>query len=131
MDANANECTDEIEFAADLVGTINLTSGQLMIADALIINGPGEEVLTISGSGESRVILVSGASVDMNDVSIANEVATDLVADNPDLSWFASGVQLPLLEIKTAANCAICETHAGWFNQSASFIRCGMAIPLT
>jgi hypothetical protein len=55
LDANANPGLDTISFAGGLNGTIVLTSGQLSITDGLTINGPGANVLAVSGNSSSRV----------------------------------------------------------------------------
>jgi TIR domain len=47
-----------ISFAKNLKGTIALTSGELVITKNLIIAGPGESLLSISGSGMSRVFSI-------------------------------------------------------------------------
>ncbi len=91
MDANAQEGADTIEFAEGVQGTIGLTSGQLAITDELTIDGPGADVLTVSGSGMSRVFLVSGATVTIDDVTIADGLATDWVPESPDTATFAGG----------------------------------------
>lgn len=54
--ANASAGADVIEFAPDLAGgTITLGGTQLEITDDLTINGPGSDLLTISGNDSSRV----------------------------------------------------------------------------
>ena len=70
VDANAAEGADTIEFADDVRGTIELTSGQLEITDDLTIDGPGAAELSISGGGISRVFHVTEASSGINDVTI-------------------------------------------------------------
>lgn len=42
---------DTITFAANVTGTITLTSGNLQVTDPLAIQGPGAAVLTVSGAG--------------------------------------------------------------------------------
>src|SRR2546427_11006424 len=52
---------------------ITLTSGQLAIGKNLTINGPGANLLTISGNNASRVFLTaSGATVTLDGLTIAN-----------------------------------------------------------
>src|SRR5689334_12815871 len=46
---------DTINFAPGVSGTITLTGGQLTITKNLTINGPGANVLTISGGMASRI----------------------------------------------------------------------------
>src|SRR5262249_27471067 len=53
--ANANPGADAIDFADGLHGTIALGGVQLSITDHLAIEGPGAELLAVSGSGQSRV----------------------------------------------------------------------------
>lgn len=47
--ANANPGADVITFASNVSGTITLTTGSLVINDAVDIQGPGAGVLTIAG----------------------------------------------------------------------------------
>jgi hypothetical protein len=55
---------NEIDFSAGLSGTITLTSGELRIANHdLTIVGPGQNSLTVSGNGSSRVFdIASGVT---------------------------------------------------------------------
>ncbi|MGA2871833.1 MAG: hypothetical protein ABSF34_22070, partial [Verrucomicrobiota bacterium] len=46
---------DTVSFAPRLKGTIALTTGELAIPASLAINGPGPKVISISGSGKSRI----------------------------------------------------------------------------
>jgi CSLREA domain-containing protein len=64
-----------ITFAPGVVGPITLTSGELVVDKNLTINGPGANILTISGisSSNSRVFrILSGNTVTMTDLTIAN-----------------------------------------------------------
>ncbi len=67
--ANATADNDSIEFSAlfSSTQTITLASGELVVAanGSLTINGPGPNLLTISGNNASR-ILSSGANVVVN-----------------------------------------------------------------
>src|SRR5688500_15389342 len=55
FDANAQMGADVIAFApAARVGAIALTGGQLSITDHLTIDGPGADLLAVSGNGHSR-----------------------------------------------------------------------------
>ena len=92
IDANDNPGPDEIQFAEGLSGTIGLTTGQLAITDELTIDGPGADVLTVSGSGMSRVFLVEGTTVTIDDITIADGLATDYgVPESPELAHIAAG----------------------------------------
>ncbi len=58
LDSNAAAGTDAVAFDPGFFATprtITLTSGQLTIADALTVNGPGPNLLTVSGGGVTRV----------------------------------------------------------------------------
>lgn len=56
--ANATVASDTIVFAANVTGTITLLTGELSIKQPLTINGPGANVLAISGNNASRVFNV-------------------------------------------------------------------------
>src|SRR5262249_50605022 len=58
--ANVNPGPDAIDFADGLLGTIPLTTGQLSITDHLTIDGPGADLLAVSGNHQSRVFRISG-----------------------------------------------------------------------
>ena len=58
--ADANPGADTIDFAPGVRGTITLTSGPLLITDPLAINGPGANLLTVSGNDASRVFEAIG-----------------------------------------------------------------------
>ncbi|MCI0333092.1 MAG: hypothetical protein L0228_07705 [Planctomycetes bacterium] len=60
--AEANPGADVINFAPAVQGTIGLTSGRLLITTDLSINGPGAQVLTVSGNHSSRVFSIRGGT---------------------------------------------------------------------
>jgi hypothetical protein len=70
--SNSTSGPNEIDFSAGLSGTITLTSGELMIANRDVsIVGPGQNLLTVSGNGNSRVFeIASGVSVSLSRVTI-------------------------------------------------------------
>jgi hypothetical protein len=94
--ANENPGPDEIQFAVGLSGTIGLTSGQLEITDELTIDGPGADVLTVSGSGMSRVFLVTDTNVTIDDITIADGLATDGAASSFGFTYSSGGGLLNL-----------------------------------
>lgn len=64
LDANTNPGADTITFGAGVTGTITLTTGELAITDSVTLQGPGPNVLAISGNDASRVLnLYSGAAL--------------------------------------------------------------------
>ena len=70
IDANAAAGSDVITFQAGLTGTIALTTGQLSISDAVDIQGPGQAIITVSGSNSSRVFYLYAKATTI-DVSIS------------------------------------------------------------
>src|SRR5262249_44772034 len=56
--ANTTPGADSIQFAPGLKGTIPLAS-ELSVTDALTINGPGANKITVSGNDATRVFHVS------------------------------------------------------------------------
>lgn len=83
LDANDQAGEDTIQFASELTGTVGLTSGQLSITDDLTIDGPGADRLTISGTGASRVFHVGGATVAIDDLTIADGMVPTLFPTTP------------------------------------------------
>jgi len=61
-----------INFASGLSGNITLTNGELAIAQALTILGPGVKTLTVSGNNSSRVFNISSGTVVISGLTIAN-----------------------------------------------------------
>jgi hypothetical protein len=59
--ANASAGPDEVTFAPGLTGTITLTSGEILISDHVVINGPGAGGLTVSGNDGSRIFRIGNA----------------------------------------------------------------------
>ena len=62
LSANASAGADLITFQEGLTGTIALTSGQLEIKGALTIQGPGADVLAVSGNNASRLFLANNGT---------------------------------------------------------------------
>jgi hypothetical protein len=63
LSANTAPGADVVDFAPPASGTIELTSGQLVITDSVALNGPGADVLAVSGLDASRVVSVVGGAV--------------------------------------------------------------------
>ena len=59
--ANATPGGDTIRFQPALAGTITLAA-EILVSDALVIEGPGPEVLAISGAGHHRILVLDRAS---------------------------------------------------------------------
>ncbi len=65
---------DTINFAANVTGTITLTTGELLVDKNLTIAGPGSSALTVSGNNASRIFNLTNASatVAISGLAIAN-----------------------------------------------------------
>jgi hypothetical protein len=80
LDTNAHLGADEIGFKSSAFGTIKLTSELLLTGD-LTISGPGASALVVSGKNTTRVFEVaSGATVDIQDLTIADGRVTGTAA---------------------------------------------------
>jgi hypothetical protein len=61
-----------ITFASNLIGTIVLTSGELLINKALTISGPTNSVEIVSGDSSLRVFHITGGPVNISGLTIAD-----------------------------------------------------------
>ncbi len=61
LDANANPGADIVNFS--ITGTINLTSGQILVSGELTIDGPGMNQLTINQTTDNRVFVTASGAV--------------------------------------------------------------------
>lgn len=88
IEANVNIGLDCIEFDQSIHGsTITLTTGELASTDLLSIDGPGSELITISGGGNSRVIRSSASGGTRGggpDLSISGLTIQDGMATGPN-----------------------------------------------
>jgi Ca2+-binding RTX toxin-like protein len=81
-DANANIGDDTIVFASNVTGTITLDAGPGMGAievyeDSLDIQGPGADVLTVSGGDDTRIFLLYGMNNEDDDVRFSGLTLTE------------------------------------------------------
>lgn len=56
--ANATGEADTVTFAAGLTGTIRLSTGEIPITSGVDIQGPGAELLSVSGEDDSRIFSI-------------------------------------------------------------------------
>ena len=83
--ANAQPGSDTIEFDNRLRGSIVLTTGQLVISDAVVITGLGAARLSVSGNNASRIFQIQpGTTVSISDLSLINgrQTTTDAIGIN-------------------------------------------------
>jgi hypothetical protein len=71
-DNNAIGGGNNIIFSNIVTGTITLTSGELVISTNVTILGPGPQTLTVSGNDSTRVFNITGGTVAISDLTIAN-----------------------------------------------------------
>ncbi len=72
-DANVIVGTDIINFQAGVAGVITLTNGELNISGDVTINGPGANVIIVSGNNASRVFSLNfGVSATINGLGLTN-----------------------------------------------------------
>src|SRR5262245_33598749 len=74
-DNNGLSGGNTIIFSNTVTGTITLTTGELAIGTNLTIIGPGPDVLTISGNNASRVFNISGGTVAISGLTVANGIS--------------------------------------------------------
>jgi uncharacterized repeat protein (TIGR01451 family) len=75
--AKASSTPQTIRFAPGLTGTITLTLGELQIANNMTIDGPGANLVSISGNNANRVFEIDSGSVAISGLSIINGYATN------------------------------------------------------
>jgi len=73
--ANSDAAGDTIVFDLTTPQTIPLGSMLPIITSDLTINGPGENMLTISGQGSARILFVNQGNVTISDLTLANGLA--------------------------------------------------------
>ena len=63
-----------IDISPCVTGTITLTSGEIIVGNNITVNGPGADVLTVSGNNASRIfhIVSGGAKIDGLTISHGN-----------------------------------------------------------
>lgn len=78
LDANATAGNDTVVFQNSLSGTITLTSGEFAISSNLAINGPGADVLAVSGNKAWRIFTINlGASVTIEGLTLEDGATSD------------------------------------------------------
>ena len=75
LDASPTE-GDTVTFAPNVTNTITLTS-EILVNKNLTINGPGANVLRVSGNNSNRVFHHTGGTVSISGLTIANGLAGD------------------------------------------------------
>ena len=70
---------DTITFAASVTGTITLNGTQLAISRNVTIQGPGANVLTVSGNNASSIFRISGGTVHVSGLTVAHGSGAGIV----------------------------------------------------
>ena len=77
FDANGSAGADTVEFQAALAGTIALSTGEMAITEALVIDGPGASEVTVDAQQNSRAFNIDDGGVANDfDVTIAGLTLT-------------------------------------------------------
>jgi hypothetical protein len=74
-DNNAIGGGNRIVFSNTVTGTITLTTGEIVISTNVTILGPGPNVLMVSGNNSNRIFNISGGTVSISGLTIANGFA--------------------------------------------------------
>lgn len=74
----AGSGADEIVFAGGLTGSIALQSAFPFLSSDITITGPGRTQLTISGENNYRIFWISGGTVSISGITVANGYSGDL-----------------------------------------------------
>jgi hypothetical protein len=91
--ANTNaEHINQIVFQPGLAGTIRLTQGPLAITKELVLDGPGQDLLTVSGNGQSGVLDVTKSAAHMNTVDVADLTIAGGTGFNVDGQVYGGGI---------------------------------------
>jgi Domain of unknown function (DUF4082)/Bacterial Ig-like domain/Divergent InlB B-repeat domain/Protein of unknown function (DUF1036) len=69
LDANSNAGDDTIVFIDGLKGEITLINGELDITDSVVIDGPGANVLSISGNKATRIFKIDPGTIGTVDIN--------------------------------------------------------------
>ena len=109
LDANANPGLDTIDFATGLSGTIVLKSGELQITNDVTIDGPGANLLTVSGNNTSRIF-----NIDDGNLGTALAVAISGLKLTGGNAGSDSGGAIFNAEALTLTNSTLSGNSAGW-----------------
>jgi hypothetical protein len=107
IDANANAGDDFIFFQSGLSGAITLTSGQLAITDSVVLDGPGANVLAISGNNASRIFKINPGTIG----TVAINGLT--LKEGNDVSGEGGGAVIIDSGTVTINNCTLSNNSAG------------------
>jgi hypothetical protein len=111
--ANAAQGADVVEFASGVEGVITLTSGQIEIRDSLTIDGPGADLLTVSGNDQSRVLSVIGAAEERLFVTIGGLTLANGNGDNTEVGLRAGGALLSLFSVSLTIQDSVIRDSVG------------------
>src|SRR5262245_10039715 len=107
INANGSGGPDTINFLV-IPSPITLTTGEIAINDALTIDGPGANLLTVSGNNNSRIFNTSGAAAGAN----INIFGLTLTGGNEPAAGANGGAILAGNEDVNLADCVITKNLA-------------------
>jgi hypothetical protein len=100
--SNGNAGADTITFAPAVAGTITLGGTELLITDSVTIQGPGADVLAISGNNTSRIFRLN---------------------NGPTINWTVSGLTIANGNPGFASGAGIFDQNNGFLTINACTIR--------
>src|ERR1043165_969896 len=103
--ANGNAGADVVNFSG-VSGTILLTTGESAITDTVEIQGPGRNVVTISGNNSSRIFNINNGTSAAIDVNIHNLTMTAGNSASEGGAIFSYGENLILDEVVISGSTA-------------------------
>src|SRR5262249_4359056 len=107
---------DTVVFAANVTGTITLTSGPLNVNQNLTIQGPGANVLAVSGNNASKVFIIAASvTVSISGLTIQNGTGT-----LPAGSGIENSGNLTLIDAAVVNNGVVGAAGGGIFNNGSA-----------
>src|ERR1044071_9162559 len=114
VDASADATAlgyDIISFTPQVTGTIVLTNGELSISQGLTINGPGANVLAVSGNNASRVFHFAGGIVSISGLTIRDGQVVGATG-RPGASGVGGGIHCEAVAVVTLTGCVVSNCSA-------------------
>jgi hypothetical protein len=124
--ANANgDLSNHIQFQPGIAGTITLTQGALIVTKNLEIDGPGQDVLTVSGNHQSGVFDITNdprvQDVRLLDLTIADGTGIQLSLHRRGGGIYNDHAALTLTRVTVAGNVLPDQGRGGGiYNQSGA-----------
>jgi hypothetical protein len=114
---NNRDLSNHIQFQPGLAGTIVLSRGPLAITKDLAINGPGQDVLTISGNHQNGVFNITNdarvRTVRLTDLTIADGVGISVGSSRLGGGLYNDHAALTLTRVTVSGNSVAAQGKGG------------------